>query len=104
MVAVCNFACTLQRKEVQRYHASPQSTLVTDAFLTGPAENTQLLVVVLTSENGIIKLPGLPHEHIHLYTNVFKHRRQRMTVMHMVERERGGREMSTCGKRSRTKN
>lgn len=31
------------------YHASPKSTLVTDALLTGPAENTQLLMVVLTS-------------------------------------------------------
>lgn len=34
---------------MRRYHAAPQSTLVTDALLTGPAENTQLLMVVLTS-------------------------------------------------------
>lgn len=31
------------------YHAAPKGTLVTDALLTGPAENTQLLMVVLTS-------------------------------------------------------
>lgn len=30
------------------YHASPQSTLVADALLTGPAEHTELLMVVLT--------------------------------------------------------
>lgn len=30
------------------HHASPQGTLVADAFLAGPAENTQLLVVVFT--------------------------------------------------------
>lgn len=41
--------CNLKIRDVKRYHASPQSTLVTDAFLTGPTENTQLLVVVLTS-------------------------------------------------------
>lgn len=35
-------------KGVAAVHASPQGTLVTDAFLTGPTENTQLLVMVLT--------------------------------------------------------
>lgn len=39
-----------KKSTVIHYHASPQSTLVTDAFLTGPTENTQLLMVVLTSE------------------------------------------------------
>lgn len=34
---------------MRHYHAPPQSTLVTDALLTGPAEHAQLLVVVLTS-------------------------------------------------------
>lgn len=33
---------------VAAVHASPQSTLVTDALLTGPTENTQLLKVVVT--------------------------------------------------------
>ena len=30
------------------YHASPKSTLVADALLTGPAEHTELLMVVFT--------------------------------------------------------
>ena len=44
---------------MKRYHASPQSTLVTNAFLTGPTENTELLVVVLTSKEGESK-----HQHV----------------------------------------
>lgn len=38
-----------EKLEERHYHAAPKSTLVTDALLTGPAENTQLLMVGLTS-------------------------------------------------------
>lgn len=36
-------------RKTRHYHAAPKGTLVADALLTGPAENTQLLMVVLTS-------------------------------------------------------
>lgn len=38
-----------KKEKVKSYHASPQSTLVTDAFLTSPTENTELLMVILAS-------------------------------------------------------
>lgn len=38
-----------EKPEERRYHAAPKGTLVTDALFTGPAENTQLLMVGFTS-------------------------------------------------------
>lgn len=62
-----------EKPEERRYHAAPKSTLVTDALLTGPAENTQLLMVVLTSAMDHNSNPsGIPFKVMQPFNCLFK--------------------------------